>query len=239
MVVAVVAPLTHFRLPLLRVFLALLADPVLTRFFLLSQPSETRAPLAQQLQLKSTSRFVASFQWVPSRSCAQCLLGVFVCKKHLLLCGSLKAAQRCRFCNRVLCTARFCAQPRGVFLLGGRDEEQNSRNQVVVRQCGLGGPVGGSFSLSALSHPFIPSQEPLSSLYPCGRGASDFHSVSSGDPAPHDRRATAMLRSPPCTKTGRSHPLFLLSFLLLHFFLLLLLLLRFILILHFALLLPL
>ena len=54
------------RLTLLRVFLALLA-PVLTRFFLLSQPSETRAPLPQQLQLKSTSRFVASFQWVPSR----------------------------------------------------------------------------------------------------------------------------------------------------------------------------
>jgi len=139
-------------------------------------------------------------------SCAQCVLGVFVCKKHLLLCGSLKAAQRCRFCNRVLCTAHV-----ECFCLGAeewRDEEKNSRNQVVVRQCGLGGPVGGSFSLSALSHPFIPSQEPLSSLYPCGRGASDFHSVSSGDPAPHDRRATAMLRSPPCTKTGALSPSF-------------------------------
>ena len=129
-------------------------------------------------------------------SCTQCVLGEFVCKKNLLLCGSLRQLKGAGFAE--------------CFCLGAeewRDEEKNSRksgrrSSVRIRRTGRW-IILSIRSLSSFHSVSRASQFSIS----LWEGASDFHSVSSGDPA-HDRRATAMLRSHPCTKTGALSPSF-------------------------------
>jgi hypothetical protein len=144
-------------------------------------------------------------------SCTECVLGVLVCSAHLLTCGSLHVAQRCKFCSRLL-----CADHADCFCLTAeqwRDEEKESKNQALVSASSarIEGPAGGSSSLSAFALSFRPSQEPSSSSCSWGSGTSVSHSVleSSGFPASPDRRATAReVNSPSCTKTGSLSPSF-------------------------------